>query len=124
MFTVPPAALTVTFCVGTVALTKTLPKLRLDVESVAVPAPAPTPTNGIVAGESGALSFIVIVPFIVPAAVGLNVTLIVQLPPTINPPQLFVCVKSPLAVIDVILTATLNWFFTVTDCDGLATPIA
>jgi hypothetical protein len=45
------------------------------------------------------LSVIVRVPVCVPGAVGLNVTLIVQLAPVLKLlPQLFVCEKSPLAV--------------------------
>jgi hypothetical protein len=56
------------------------------------------PLSATVWGLFGALSLIVIVPDRVPDAVGVNVTLTVQLLPAASePPQLFVCEKSPVA---------------------------
>jgi hypothetical protein len=66
-----------------------LPKLRLLGESVTVGVPVP---NKVTVCELPApLSVTVIAPVRVPAAVGVNVTLIVQLPPTATKlPQVFV----------------------------------
>jgi len=55
------------------------------------------------------------VPVLVPPVVGLNVTLIVQLPPAAtDEEQLFVCAKSPLVAMLVIVTELLPLFVKVT----------
>ena len=62
-----------------------------------------------------ALSVIVNVPFLVPAAVGVNVTLIVQLDPAARlEPQLFAWPKSPVMAKLEILNAALPEFESVT----------
>lgn len=67
---------------------------------------APAPESPIVCGLFGALSEMVSVPLRVPAAVGVNVTLIVQLAFTATSagklPQVFVSAKSPLVAMLVI----------------------
>lgn len=71
-----------------------------------------------------ALSVIEIDPVSVPAASGVNVTLIVQLAgeaPSVVP-QVFVCAKSPLAEM-VIGVDAVPVFFTVTTLAGLVVPI-
>ena len=61
------------------------------------------PESEIVVGLFTALLVIVTEPVRPPAAVGLNVTVTVQLAPTARlVPQLFVCAKSPLAAIELI----------------------
>src|SRR4051812_26362322 len=62
------------------------------------PALAPVPLSATVWGLFAADSVIVKLPRRVPAAVGVNATLIVQLPlPANEAPQLLVCAKSPVA---------------------------
>ena len=66
------------------------------------------PVRLMVWGLLGALSVIVTVPVRVPAAVGLKVTLMVQLPPAATePPQVLVWAKSPVAPMLVIVKAVL-----------------
>ena len=80
------------------------------------PAALPPPTSGTVRGLPAALSAIVIAPLRVPAAVGVNVTLIVhELPAATELPQLFDCEKSPEAAIEVIDSAALPVLDKVTD---------
>ena len=60
----------------------------------------PVPLSATACGLPGALSEMLMLPLRVPPAVGLKVTLIVQLAPSLTLlPQLFVCEKSPLTVI-------------------------
>jgi antitoxin (DNA-binding transcriptional repressor) of toxin-antitoxin stability system len=69
------------------------------------------------------LLVIVTEPVRPPAAVGVNVTLTVQLAPVARlVPQLFVCAKSPLAAIELIDAAAVPVFCTVTDWLGLVWP--
>src|SRR5207248_8885403 len=66
----------------------------------------PVPLRVTVCGLLAAESVMVRVPLRVPAAVGVNVTLIVQLPPPARKlPQLLFCEKSPLAAMLLIATA-------------------
>jgi len=68
----------------------------------------PVPLKAIVWGEPLALSAILTVPVRVPTAVGVKVTEIVHFAPAARlVPQLFVCVKSPVAATDVIAKAAL-----------------
>jgi hypothetical protein len=58
-----------------------------------------------------------------PAAVGVNVTLIVQLAPTARVvPQLFVCAKSPLAAMELIVAAVVPLFDRVVGCEAVVEP--
>jgi hypothetical protein len=60
----------------------------------------PLPARLMLWGLFGALSLTVSCPVLVPSAVGVKVTLIMQLDPTTNPvPQLLVWLKSPLTAI-------------------------
>ena len=59
-------------------------------------APSPVPDKLTVCGEPEALSVMVRVPDLAPMAVGVNVTLMVQVPFTAKLVQLFVCEKLPL----------------------------
>ena len=69
------------------------------------------------------MSVIVRVPVCVPGAVGLNVTLIVQLAPVLKLlPQLFVCEKSPLAVMLEMVSETVPVLVRVTACALLLFP--
>ena len=76
--------------------------------------PVPTPLRLTVCGDPAALDGIVSTPLSVPAAAGLNVTLIVQLLPCVTAAlQLFVCEKLPLALIVPIFRIALPLLVTV-----------
>src|SRR5205807_9410601 len=71
-------------------------------------------------GLPAMLSVIVTAPVRMPVAVGVNVTLMVQLAPAATDvPQVLVCMKSPLATMLVTLSATFPVLFSVTDCATL-----
>jgi hypothetical protein len=75
-------------------------------ESDAVALAAPVPLNPTVCGDPLALSVTVRFPVLLPEAVGLNVTDMVQLAPAATlVPQVFVSAKSPEIVIEEILRA-------------------
>lgn len=96
-------------------------KLRLLGESVAVG--LPVPSKDTVCGLPAALSMKVIAPVRDPVAVGVNVTLIVQLPPTTTVlPQVFVCPKSPLAAILEMMSAAVPVLFSVSVWAALVVP--
>jgi hypothetical protein len=62
-------------------------------------------------------------PVRLPAAVGLKVTEIWQLPAAATDvPQVFVWAKSPVAEIEEIASVTVPEFVSITDCAELATP--
>jgi hypothetical protein len=83
----------------------------------------PVPVRPTVCGLPAALSVIVIKPVLVPVAVGVNVTLIMQLlPPGIPPPQVFVCAKSPLATMLPMLRGALPTLRSVTVCGEVVMP--
>jgi hypothetical protein len=72
-----------------------------------------------------ALSVIVTVPEREPAAVGVNVMLMVQLPrPATEPPQVFVCAKSPATTMLLTLNAVEALLLSVTDLAALLLPTA
>ena len=74
----------------------------------------PVPVSGTVRGLPLALSVTVMVPVRAPVAVGVNVTLIVQvIPAGSDAPHVFVSAKSPELVIEVIFSARLPLFFSV-----------
>jgi hypothetical protein len=76
----------------------------------------PVPERVIVCGLLAALSEMVIAPVCSPAVVGVNVTLIVQLPPAATVmPQLLVCANCPLDTILVMLSDAVPVFLSVTD---------
>lgn len=93
-----PVLLSVTVCGALVERTATLPKFRL-VGDNAAEATSPVPVRAAVWGLPEALSLTESVALRVPPAVGVKVTLIVQLPPAAtDEPQLLVWEKSPLFV--------------------------
>jgi hypothetical protein len=76
---------------------------------------SPVPVSATLCGLPTALSVMVRAPVLVPPAVGLKVTLRVQLLPAATlAPQVFVWEKSPLAVMLVMLRTTLPVFLSVT----------
>jgi hypothetical protein len=87
-----------------------LPKLKLVGENVtpAAPADAPIPLRETVCGLPAALSVTESVPLALPAALGVNVTLIVQeLVAASVAPQLFIWAKPALAEIPEIVSAAI-----------------
>jgi hypothetical protein len=87
-----PLLLRVTVCAELVVSTGWLPKERLAAERLATgPLPVPVPERLTICGLPLALSVMVTAPLRVPVAVGVKVTLIVQLFPAATlVPQLFV----------------------------------
>src|SRR5208337_5382639 len=101
-----PVLLRVTLWAVLVVPTFWLLKVRLVTERLAV-APAPVPVRVIVCGLPAALSEMLTAAVRVPVAVGVNVTLIVQLPPPATElPQVLVWAKSP-ALVPVIATLVI-----------------
>ncbi len=89
-----PLLVSVTACAALVLPTCWLPKLRLVGERVTAGAvgATPVPVRLTLCGLPAALSVIDTVPVRVPVAVGVNVTLIVQLAAAAtDAPQVFVC---------------------------------
>ena len=85
-----------TVLTGLVLPMDTVPKLKLDGEIVVCA--IPEPTRSMSWGLPGASSMMFTLPSIVPPVLGANCTLMVQLPPGATlVPQVFVCMKSPLA---------------------------
>jgi hypothetical protein len=90
-------------------------KVKEAGERLTVDAATPVPVRLTVWVAGLALSVIVNVPLLEPVAVGLKVTLRVQLPPAATlEPQVLVWEKSPLAVMLVMLRAALPVFLSVT----------
>jgi hypothetical protein len=106
--TAVPELVRVTLWAALAVPTSWLEKLRLDGDTVNAGAGRPVPANAIVWGLLAAPSVTVTVPYRLPTAVGLNVTLIVQLAPAPRlAPQVLLSAKSPVAVRLVIATAVL-----------------
>jgi len=92
-----PVFFTATVWLGLVVPTVCEEKVKLDGVNVIVTI-VPVPVRLTVCGEFEAWSVIKIEPVRVPDAVGVNVTVSVQLAPgPSDAPQLFVCAKSPVA---------------------------
>jgi hypothetical protein len=91
-------------------------KVRADGESIIPGVGAiPVPFNTTIWGELGALSVMVTVPVRLPAAVGVNVTEMVQFAPAATlVPQVWVCAKSPDIAIEVTVKAVVPEFVSVT----------
>jgi len=88
-----------------------------------VPTAAPVPAKLAACGLPVALSETDKVPVLVPDAVGLNLTLIVQFALAARElPQLLVCEKSPFAVMLEIVRAALPVLDKVIVCDALVVP--
>ena len=87
-------------------MTTTLPKSRSVGETERFGGAVPVPVRVTACGLLGALSLTDITPESGPWPVGLKLTLIVQEAPLGNDvPQLFVCVKSPLMLTEVMESA-------------------
>jgi hypothetical protein len=85
--------------------------------------PAPLPPKFTTCGLPAALSLMVMEPVRLPAAVGVNVTLMVQLAPTAKlAPQVLSCAKSPVATMLVIIKAAEPVLLNVTACGALVVP--
>src|SRR5438876_852284 len=116
-----PVLLSVTDCAALVVFSSWLPKLKFVADKLTMGAgAAPVPVRLMVCGLPAMLSVIVTAPVRMPVAVGVNVTLMVQLAPAATDvPQVLVCMKSPLATMLVTLSATFPVLFSVTDCATL-----
>lgn len=120
-----PLLVSVTICAPLVVPTVWLEKIKLaGAKLTAGPAATPVPVRLTVFGLSVALSEMLRLPLRVPVAVGVKNTLTVQFAPAATlVPQLFVCVKSPLAVILEIVSAPLPLLVKVTVCAALVVPM-
>ncbi len=101
-----------------------MPKLRLVGESVADRPANPLPLSVIFCGLLATLSVMVIVPVLAPAAVGVKVTLMVQLvPPARLLPQVLVSAKSPPGTMLAMVNAMLPVFARVICCAAVVPPM-
>src|SRR5256712_666884 len=92
-----PVLFSVTVCAALVVFTSWLANVKLVGERLTRGA-VPVPVRLTMCGLPAALSVMVIAPVRVPVAVGVKVTLMVQLAPAATEvPQVLVCAKSPLA---------------------------
>ena len=114
-------ALLVLACAALVVFSSWLPKLKFVADKLTMGAgAAPVPVRLMVCGLPAMLSVIVTAPVRMPVAVGVNVTLMVQLAPAATDvPQVLVCMKSPLATMLVTLSAAVPVLFSVTVCTAL-----
>jgi hypothetical protein len=91
-----PVLFSVTAWAVLVAPTFWLVKVRLPEVSDAIGTPTPVPVRVTVCGDPDALSVMVTEAFRLPAAVGVNVTEMLQFPPAATlAPHVLVCTKSP-----------------------------
>jgi hypothetical protein len=94
--------------------------VELDVS----PNDTPVPLSAMVCGEPFALSLMVSVPVRATAAVGVNVTDIVQFDPAATlVPQLLAWAKSPEAAMELSVSVACAEFVSVTDCAALVVPV-
>jgi len=126
-----PLLVTVTVCALLVVPFSWLPKEREvgDKETPGPVAAVPVPVTATVWGLPGASSVKVSEPVLAPAAVGVKITLIVQVAPTASePPQLLagvvVAAKSPPAATLVTFSVAIPEFVSVTVCAALGVPTA
>jgi hypothetical protein len=113
-----PVLVTAKVWAGLVRFKDSVPKLRLVGETLK-PGTMPVPARLTVWGLPGALSLIVRVPLRAPTAVGVNVTLIVQVPLAATVPQLLVWEKSPDVLILDTVTEEVPVLVKVTTCGVL-----
>ncbi len=113
---------TVIGCGGLVVPTVWPTKLRLVVDKTTVGA-SPEPDKVTDCGLPLALSATVSPPLRLPAAAGVNITLIVQLALAAKgEAQLFVCEKSPLVAMPVIVSGPVPGLLRMTGCAALVLP--
>ena len=119
----PPVLVSATACAALVVPTVWLPKLTLDGDKLTAAGVFPTPVRLTLCGLPLALSVMLSVPVRVPAAAGVKVTLIAQWAPDATAlPQLFVWVKSPVAVMALMRNAAPPVLVRVTTCAALVVP--
>jgi hypothetical protein len=111
-----PGLVKVIICTALVVPTVADAKVREAGEIIIPGAGAiPVPLNATIWGELVALSVMVTVPVRLPAAVGVNVTEMVQFAPAATlVPQVWVCAKSPDIAIEVTVKAVVPEFVSVT----------
>lgn len=115
-----PVLVRVMDCEAPVVETDCPEKVRLDADKLALAPPPPVPRRLTRCGLPLALSASVSAPVRFPSVVGVNVTLVVQLPlAATEPPQLFVWAKSPLALIVRLVKGPLPVLVRVMDCAAL-----
>jgi hypothetical protein len=116
-----PEFVSVTVWAALVVVSGWLPKLRLVGEKLTAGAVVPVPVSETVCGLPVALSVIETAPVRDPAAVGVKVTEIVQVPAdATEAPHVLVWLKSPLAAMLVMARAAVPVLVSVTDCAALA----
>jgi hypothetical protein len=121
--TAAPVFVSVTGCGELVVVTVWIPKVRAGGNRVTVGTGPPIPLNRIVCGLFAALSAMVTDPYRLPLAVGVKVTLMVQLfAGATEAPQLLVWAKSPLAATLEMFKAALPVLVSVTVCAELVAP--
>ncbi len=123
-----PVFVNVTDCDALVVFTTCPLNVNVPLESDTA-APCPTPLTAIPCGLPVALSVIATTALRLPIAPAVNVTLIVHIPlAATDPPQLFVCAKSPLFAPATAMLVTVSGKFpvlvSVTDCAVLVAPTA
>lgn len=108
---------------GLVEPTDWLAKVKLVADKVTTGVAKPLPLSMIVCGLFAALSMMVTVPYRLPSAAGVKVTVMVQVPDGATlEPQLFSSAKSPLAAMDVMLRFAVPVFVRVTTSAALVLP--
>ena len=122
-----PLFVSVTACAALAEPTTCWLNVKLAAESVAVGASAPSPERPIDCGLPTASSVMAIVALLVPAALGVKVTVIAHCAlGATDAPQVFVELKSarlvPVIAMLVIFSAAVPVFVSVTDCEALITP--
>ncbi len=121
-----PGLLSITVCDGLVVPTGSLGKLRLDGDKLAPgPLKTPVPVRVKVCGLLAAPSVKMRVPFLVPAAVGVKVTVTAQVAPVARlEPHVLLVAKSPVAMIPATRNRSLLGFASVKLWEALAVPTA
>ena len=116
-----PTLLSVTVCTALVVPTgREVAKVKLRGAKVTLGLVMPLPLSVIVCGLLPALSVRVMEPTALPVVVGVKVTLMVQIPPVAtDEPQVLVCAKGAVAVIEPRLRVAVPLFVTVTVCTAL-----
>ncbi len=117
-----PVLLSVTLWALLLVPTFWVPKLS-DVGLTLAAGAVPVPLNETLCGLPAASSVIVTEPMRVPVAVGVKLTLMVQLAPAaIDVPQLLLCEKSPPTTMEEMFSVALPVLLSVTLCAALAVP--
>jgi len=117
-----PVFFNVPLCDALVVPTTCAANVKLVVDRLTM-GTVPVPFRLTMCGLPAASSVIVTAPVRIPVAVGVNLTLILQLDPAVSDePHVVVSEKSPLTAMLVIFSAAVPVFFNVTLCDALVVP--